>query len=289
MRLVPAVAAAVPTGAGWLQGNGQAADAEAAAWPAAGPWNAVVVLNTDCVGPLLHRFWAQAHMRVCADGGANRLYDAAGEEALVPHYIKGDLDSLRPEVGRHFEMLGTRVIRDPDQDTNDLQKCLELLRCGELGEEEGRVAAGSDYTLPATPWSARTNVFVLGSLGLRFDHAMATVHLLHKYQGAFRRVVLLGPESLVFLLPPGKHRIHVDRTLEGPVCGLIPMAGPCRSVTTRGLRWDLNGQALALGGLVSTSNEVLEDAKVVEVEATDPLVWTTTVRPQWRNASVAID
>jgi len=258
-----------------------------------GPRNAVVVLNTDCVGPLLRRFWGQAHLHVCADGGANRLYDASadvagkaegegGQPLLVPHYIKGDLDSLRPEVARHFEGLGTRVLRDADQDTNDLEKCLELIRCGD----------GGDVPPPprgATPRSRATNVFVVGALGLRFDHAMASVHIVHKYAGAFRRLVLLGSESLAFLLPAGKHRIHVDPSLEGPVCGLLPLAGPCRSVTTRGLRWDLQGQEMAFGGLVSTSNEVQAGDGVVEIEASDPLVWTATIRPEWRNRTVAVD
>jgi thiamine pyrophosphokinase len=271
------------TGAGWVSqqggGGGGGWDGEEG-----GVRNAVIVLNTDCVGPLLRRFWDQAHVRVCADGGANRLFDAAGGKpeggvgAWVPHYIKGDLDSLRPEVGRHFEKLGTRVLRDPDQDTNDLEKCLELIRCG---ESAGGAARGP------TPGSAATNVFVVGSLGLRFDHAMAAVHILHKYGGVFRRLVLLGPESTAFLLPAGRHRIHVDPTLEGPICGLLPLAGPCRAVTTRGLRWDLAGQGMAFGGLVSTSNEVA--AAVVEVEASDPLVWTTTLRSEWRNRTVAVD
>lgn len=296
------------TGAGWVGGDGDGDGGE-------GVRNALVVLNTDCVGPLLRRFWGQAHLRVCADGGANRLYDAAMAEAeaagaagaegptaasWVPHYVKGDLDSLRPEVARHFEKLGARVVKDPDQDTNDLEKCLELIRCGDGGGVKAETGASpSSSPKASTALSRRTNVFVVGALGLRFDHAMAGVHILHKYAGAFRRLVLLGPESLAFLLPPGRHRIRVDPSLEGPVCGLLPLAGPCRAVTTRGLRWDLQGQGMAFGGLVSTSNEVVGvgdgdgDGEgvglVVEVETSDPLVWTTTVRAEWRPMSVAVD
>lgn len=284
------------TGAGWVEEEGAGSSSGGGD---KGVRNALVVLNTDCVGPLLRRFWDQAHLRVCADGGANRLYDAAlanGAEAVsgwVPHYVKGDLDSLRPEVARHFAKLGARVVRDPDQDTNDLEKCLELIRCGEGG---GAGAGAGVAPKPPTALSRRTNVFVVGALGLRFDHAMAGVHILHRYEGAFRRLVLLGPESLAFLLPAGKHRIRVDPSLEGPVCGLLPLAGPCRAVTTRGLRWDLAGQGMAFGGLVSTSNEAVgvggkdgDGVVVVEVETSDPLVWTTTVRPEWRPASVAVD
>ena len=59
-----------------------------------------------------------ANLHICADGGANRLYDlfssgqaaaaaAAERRALYcPQIIKGDLDSLRPEVQQFYEQHG---------------------------------------------------------------------------------------------------------------------------------------------------------------------------------------
>lgn len=35
------------------------------------------------------------------------------------------------QVATFYEKLGTRVMRDPDQDTNDLEKCLQVQRDGE--------------------------------------------------------------------------------------------------------------------------------------------------------------
>ena len=64
--------------------------------------SALVVLNSASFGPwLLERLWAASSFRVCADGGANRLFDTLGAEArraFVPDYIIGDLDSVRDEV-----------------------------------------------------------------------------------------------------------------------------------------------------------------------------------------------
>ncbi len=247
--------------------------------------NALIILNTDCVGGgLFHKFWAHSSVRVCADGGANRLFDGLGKEdrvRFVPQAIKGDLDSVRPEVAQWYEAQGTRVIKDADQDTNDLEKCLDMLK----GEEEGG-------TRQPSAQSRRTNVFVLGALGQRFDHAMANCHLLYRYDGVFRRLVLLGNESLAFLLPAGKHYIEPDARLEGPVCGLIPLAQPCRSITTQGLKWNLKKDAMAFGGLVSTSNEMLVEGEGNEgslrIDTSDPIVWTTAIKEEWRKGTLMV-
>lgn len=51
--------------------------------------------------------------------------------------------------------------------------------------------------------STDVNVFVVGALGLRFDHCMANIHMLFKYSTGFRRLILLGTESMAFLLQVG--------------------------------------------------------------------------------------
>ena len=61
----------------------------------------LIILNTSFSANLLRRLWVNAGHRICADGGANRLFDTLGAEArraFVPDYIIGDLDSVRDEV-----------------------------------------------------------------------------------------------------------------------------------------------------------------------------------------------
>jgi len=59
-----------------------------------------------------------ACIRICADGGANRLYDSApgwesakeatsARKSFLPTVVKGDLDSLRAEVADFYSSHGT--------------------------------------------------------------------------------------------------------------------------------------------------------------------------------------
>jgi len=295
------------TAAGQHQDGSDSDDSDGEGGKEGGVVNALIILNTDCVGGgLFYKFWAHASVRVCADGGANRLYDGLGREErerFLPAAIKGDLDSVRPEVAAWYKARGCSVVKDGDQDTNDLEKCLELLKQAEEGAPAEQQQQQQQQLRPwerqqyPTRQSRRTNVFVLGALGQRFDHAMANCHLLYRYGGVFRRLILLGNESVAFLLPAGRNRVEPDERMEGPVCGLIPLGGRCREIRTRGLKWDLRGEEMLFGGLVSTSNEVVlvsreeegEDGREgVWIETSDPVMWTMAVKEEWRKGTLHV-
>jgi hypothetical protein len=109
-------------------------------------------------GTVLGVLWGASAYRVCADGGANRLYDATvavlrgggeddGEEAaaeedsyydanhhrdfdFLPDLITGDLDSLRPDVRRYYESRGVPILRVEDQDYHDLDVRIVVVDIG---------------------------------------------------------------------------------------------------------------------------------------------------------------
>ncbi|CAM9288548.1 unnamed protein product [Ascophyllum nodosum] len=254
---------------------------------------ALVVLNTTADAEskdLLRQIWARAGLRICADGGANRLHDSfdadpPGErERYVPDMIVGDLDSLRPEVAAFYEGLGTEVKQRPDQDHNDFEKCLIEVEARLLSTRTSTTSAAGTVTEEATA-ATSTTVVGLGAFGGRFDHEMAAISLLHSYTSRFDRLVLVGAGNVAFLLLPGRtHVLELDERFEGPTVGLIPVGGACTSVTTEGLKWDLNERSLEFGVLVSSSNEVA--AKEVRVTTDAPLVWNAQVKvPKWIDAS----
>jgi thiamine pyrophosphokinase len=82
-------------------------------------------------------------------------------------------------------------------------------------------------------------VLVVGALGGRFDHEAANINVLCAFANSMR-ITLLTEETSVTLLPTGYvHEIHVDKSFEGPHCGLVPIGAPSLSTTSTGLHWNL--------------------------------------------------
>ena len=89
---------------------------------------------------LQYRRVCAADYRVCADGGANRVFDElpamlpslsveAVHQRYLPHDICGDLDSLRSPVAEFYTSHGVQCHNmSADQDSTDFEKCLRFVR-----------------------------------------------------------------------------------------------------------------------------------------------------------------
>lgn len=241
---------------------------------------AIIILNSPIQkppSPLFWKLWNMADYRVCADGGANRLYDATVDMVvdnmnIIPTTIRGDLDSIRDDVKEYYMSKGCIVESDPNQDTHDLDKSLAIVL--------------RDWVKPGEPH----RVCIYGAFGGRFDQEMGCIQALYKWGDAFsNRLFLFDDHTFAILLPQVvRNEIRIpfyghspanqnDKTLvgEGPTCGLIPLGCRCEFVKTTGLKWNLDGSSLEFGGLVSTSNRVMDD--VVVVQSSHPIVFTAEV------------
>ena len=91
--------------------------------------------NNHCLPDVLRVLWESTTYHVCADGGANRLYDATSGtqnsssnknniDKFIPDMITGDLDSIRSDVRAYYEEKGVPIVLVEDQNYHDLDKSL---------------------------------------------------------------------------------------------------------------------------------------------------------------------
>lgn len=131
----------------------------------------------------------------------------------------------------------------------------------------------------------------MGGLGGRVDQGLSQLHHLYLFQTspdyAEGRLFLVSGESVSFLLKAGRtHRIHVrerdgkgDRTEDmfAKYAGIIPVKEPS-VITLRGFEWDVTDWETEFGGQMSTSNHVLPESEVVEVETTRDVLFTIALK-----------
>ncbi|EAY73981.1 hypothetical protein OsI_01865 [Oryza sativa Indica Group] len=124
-----------------------------------------------------------AKLRICADGGANRIFDEmfqmtndpdyeSTRKRYIPEIIEGDMDSIRPEVKQFY--------------------------------------------------SSQLCVLVTGALGGRFDHEAANINILYLFSD-MRIVLLSDDCLIRLLPKTHKHEIYIESSVEGPHCGLFPV------------------------------------------------------------------
>lgn len=179
--------------------------------------HSVTLLGGGPVDPEhLNRVLRIAPELVAADGGANHAHAL---KIPVTHIV-GDFDSLTNE--QLWRNSGANLTHLDEQETTDFEKCLYAT--------EARLYLG------------------LGFIGGRLDHTLACMATLAKLTD--KTVILIGDEDIVFRCP-SKLRIDMDARAR---VSLFPMS-PVSAMTSKGLRWPLEGLSFAPDTKIGTSNE----------------------------------
>lgn len=175
------------------------------------------------VTPLFRQCLTDAHYFIAADGGA----DIASKLGATPDIVIGDLDTFKPTGDEPFE-----IIRDPGQETNDLEKALKLAL-----EKQG------------------THIQILGATGKRLDHTLKNLSVLKQFNNLFEEIVIKDNFGNTFLIEPG-----FSATLPiGTQISLFPLSGKVTGITTSGLQFPLKNESLENGVRDGTSNKTISN------------------------------
>ncbi len=176
----------------------------------------LLVGGGDCPENVLKAALSGVDRVVAADGGALPLLSLGRK----PDAVIGDMDSLPPEV--QAALPPGSLHRIDEQDSTDFDKALRHI--------------------------SAPLVLGYGFLGKRLDHQLAAMTVLAAHPD--RRCILVGAEDVVMLAPP---ELALDLP-RGNRLSLYPL-GPVTG-RSEGLRWPIDGLALAPDGVIGTSNAV---------------------------------
>ncbi|CCD23796.1 thiamine diphosphokinase NDAI_0C01350 [Naumovozyma dairenensis CBS 421] len=252
----------------------------------------LLILNQEIkLKDLFLEIWNTHHIRVCADGGANRLYeyfqddedeDEVERSLHLPDYIIGDLDSLKMEVRKYYEDKGVVIIQQNTQYSTDFTKTVNLvslhyfstkfkdiiavqnstaknhgigIECG-IHDLYNELMKNGDSVMKFN----KINLLALGGIGGRFDqsiHSITQLYILEQTDKYFE-LAYLTETDLIFLVPAGGTLLTYSENFRNECignCGLLPLGGMTKIIETQGLKWDVtNWNTSVSSGKVSSSN-----------------------------------
>ncbi|MEX0648615.1 MAG: thiamine diphosphokinase [Balneolaceae bacterium] len=186
---------------------------------------------------------AKCGLFIAADGGA--VY--AQHLEADPDVIIGDLDS--------YTVTGNepgRVIKDPDQETNDLEKALQYAKQKGAGD-----------------------IVVFGATGKRLDQTLKNLSVLKQFNDHFNSLIFRDLYSDIFLIKsPYKSSFPTGTTLS-----LFPLSGRVEGITTSGLKYPLYDETLENGIRDGSSNETIENNIEITFDRGDLLLFVITDTP----------
>ncbi len=180
---------------------------------------------------------ADTDIVICCDGGMHHT-KALG---VIPDYIVGDFDSVKPEVLEEYRKQGIAIKQFPThKDETDMQ--LGMLLALELGA---------------------TELVMIGGIGTRFDHTLANAHLLLYLLKQNVKAILVNERNRVELID--KETILHGKA--GDLVSIVPLSMMVKGVTLEGLEYPLTNHDLALDDmLLCVSNVMLGDTAKVSIK-----------------------
>jgi thiamine pyrophosphokinase len=170
----------------------------------------------------------RADLFIAADGGGNWCL----QHGLIPVLVIGDMDSF--DVASYPDV---PFIKDPDQETNDLEKALNYL-----------LSTGC------------SSVTLLGVTGSRLDHTLKNLSVVARYTPFFSDLMVRDNDCWMRILPP---EFTFD-VVPGTTVSLFPVSGKVEGIRTSGLQYALNKEPLENAVRDGSSNVAVSPEVTIE-------------------------
>ena len=175
---------------------------------------------------------------IAVNGGA-RHCQAIG---LTPAVLIGDFDSIKTQERQALDQQGVTMVSYPAcKDETDLELALRYAMEG-----------GAD------------EVLILAGMGSRWDQSLANLLLLAMVELAGTQARLVdGPQEAALVRGGETLKLHGQ---PGDKVSLIPLGGDVHGVTTHGLEYPLEEDALYFGATRGVSNILLGEEATIHLE-----------------------
>ena len=160
---------------------------------------------------------------ICADGGAN----TALRYEIVPEYIIGDLDSIKPETYDYYYDK-CEIIQTKRQNDTDVEKCLKFVIKHKYAE-----------------------AILLGGTGDRLDHSFCNLGIVLKYSDKISAKVI--HEKSLLSVYEGNVKL---KTIPGETISIYGFDEKTK-IKSYGLKYPLKNILLPFGKRESTSNSAI--------------------------------
>ncbi len=202
-------------------------------------FDALIVVNGEIPQP---SSWRDLPYRtlICTDGAANFL----SQLTITPDIIIGDMDSI--SVGTQFATAKLLKMQFPDS---------------KIDVSDDQYTTDFEKVLLFAKQNAFKRIICVGALGKAADHAVYNLSLIARYQ-TYLDITLLNifDDQRQWIFP--MHSKTCISTIPQALISLFPLTEV--TVTTSGLKWELNNEKLAPLGKGTIRNLTLKSEIVVD-------------------------
>ncbi|TID21053.1 hypothetical protein CANINC_003548 [Pichia inconspicua] len=254
--------------------------------------NILLILNQKInIHPLLFKnIWNSSTLRICADGGLDRLNEY--NDSYIPDYVVGDLDSVTNRNLNFYSSIGTNIILQSSQFYMDFTKAVSVAKVHLVNKNflinlPDTIDSVEKYvdSIDFPKINDSLKFLILGGIGGRFDQTLQIISQVYQNSIIDNTIqfALLNSEhnEIIHFLKKGINFINYPKFNEnneleifGNITtkskpnlrnvGILPLTSPA-IISTNGLKWDVINWSTSITTKVSSSNlQVAKEGFIIE-------------------------